>query len=238
MFKQLSYTSSIIWHFVRGSGTSFEEKSDDSLKTVLDKIFVDDLKGRLLVSPPGIKDKFYRRNLELEISSDFFTPGSEVPLDKSQIELLEPRAICFADIPVNNLPIHINRYFGIGFGFRRNVLINKIDDLKPVHYYPRKNEFSLKTACVNYVSGENTFELHNYSKIPSTSETFDEIYNEREWRSLSDIEFSHEDLALIFFPTRSSLSKALQEPKILNMVKNGVGIFCGEDMFDPEEGRK
>lgn len=244
-FKTTSFTSPLFWHFVRGQGTDKHSQATNSLEKFLkaeDKnpIFFEGAKGRLLVNPPN-SESFHKRYFFLEkiggeIGSNLNDNASSDLESSEQYILSEPRSICFADIPINHLPIHINRYYGIGLGFRRDAIIVSRNDLKPVEYFPRNIDFTLENSCEEFnKQNGNEFILRKYAKVPSQSESFHEIYHEREWRTFSDFEFESKQLALIFFPTKNILTNALKEKRFLDFFIAGVGYICGEDLYEASE---
>lgn len=240
-FENIAYTSTIFWHFVRGWGKDFE-REENSLNLLTEKILGEDGDGKLLAIPPE-REGFHERTLSLErgmvladIDSLANLNSMNTPEKGEEYKLKEPRAICFADIPINSLPIHINHYFGIGLGFRKEALIDNVDNLKPVDYYPRKTIFALKNACVDFKDDERDFTLQDYAKIPSEEETFEQIYHEREWRTFGNFEFTSKELAMIFFPSRKILNIALKDKKIKALLDSGVGFIAGEDLYQPRRG--
>lgn len=238
-FKTISYTSTLLWHFVRGSGITIEEKAEASLSIFLKsesgtEILKDDGKGILQRIPPG-RDAYHNRTFTLEGALPASAKEDDFGSAKDYL-VKEPRSICFADIPINHLPIHIDRYYGIGLGFRRDIISSKIDDLKPVEYYPRKTTFTLENSCeVFFGNTSNPLTLKRYAKIPSMDESFEHIYHEREWRTFNNFEFSEVELAMVFFPTRKILQRALSEAKFKSLFSKGVGYICGEDLYEPNE---
>lgn len=238
-FQTTSYTSPLLWHFVRGAGN---ECLSAFLKALPEQpIFNDDASGVLLSIPPSRKP-YHSRNFVLEnnaseyINSSESSQSSDLASQRSYL-LKEPRSICFADIPISHLPIHINRYYGIGLGFRKDRLIMANAELRPVEYFPRNNLFALKNACESFddtILDEQN--LKRYSKVPTEDETFYEIYHEREWRTFDRFEFSSDELSIIFFPTRDLLNQALQKTRFQNFFQRGVGYICGEDLYESKKG--
>jgi hypothetical protein len=238
-FKTISYTSTLLWHFVRGWGDTFEDKAETSLSIFLTsdsgtEILKDEGKGKLLCLPPK-KESFHTHTFILEGAMSESTKENDFSETKQYI-VHEPRSICFADIPINHLPIHIGRYYGIGLGFRRDIISSKVDDLKPVEYYPRKSSFTLQNSCEKFIEdSKEPLVLKKYSKIPSKNETFDHIYHEREWRTFEDFDFSQDELSMVFFPTSKILKKALEHEKFKKLFASGVGYICGEDLYEPNK---
>jgi hypothetical protein len=235
-FKTISYTSTLLWHFVRGAGDNFDQKAENSLSLFLTsesgtEILQENGKGYLRRIPPK-RDSYHNRTFTLEGALPASAKEDDFGIAKDYF-VKELRSLCFADIPINHLPIHLDRYYGIGLGFRRDIISSKIEDLKPVEYYPRKTIFTLENSCeVFFGDTSHPLTLKRYAKIPSMDESFDDIYNEREWRTFQDLEFSEEELAMIFFPTRKILNRALNEARFKSLFAKGVGYICGEDLYE------
>ena len=47
-----------------------------------------------------------------------------------------------------------------------------------------------------------------------------------------DFEFTEAELAMIFFPSKRILQKALNEPRFTQFIQKGVGYICGEDLYE------
>lgn len=149
--SSISYISRLVWHFVR------DKKDDDgkiikpSYDILEDHILRESGNGKLLPCPnPSAEppwDKYYIRFLQPEVRPSDQANTNDNP--HSLLQVLEQRAVCFADIPFNFLPIHMNRYSGIGLGFRRKLLSLRHDDLQPVQYIPRFNDKEIKKVLVN-----------------------------------------------------------------------------------------
>src|ERR1700692_1675833 len=116
----MTYVSHLLWHFVRDRKS---ENGTETLKSSFDilneDILQDNGRGLLLRYPrPDANapwNHFYVRNVQLGIpESKLNDLGSSTAQEDSVTstipifkDLLEPRAVCFADIPFNFLPVHM-----------------------------------------------------------------------------------------------------------------------------------
>ncbi|MBK7889299.1 MAG: hypothetical protein IPJ84_00150 [Bdellovibrionales bacterium] len=158
----------------------------------------------------------------------------------------EPKSLCFCDIPVGSLPVHMEKYGDIGIGIKRNKIDESpfFDKLKPVLYYPHIDEEILNregAAKRLWSLNDREVVLQDFVKIPTrlspaasanpndNSELFESIYEEREWRSTESIKISLDDLAYILVPDRSFLCE--QFPKLRTLLRKGVGLITAKDMY-------
>lgn len=229
-FRALGYTSEIFWHFVTA-------REGDALDTVLEKIIDkngDDFQINLKKDPTS--KHFHHRKLQLE-SSEL---QNEPPKTSMSIQIAEPRAVCFADIPFQHLDVHMARYRkGIGLGFRKEFLMNKYKSLiQPVHYYHSITEKLLEKIST-YNSAESTATLYDYTKIPTLDqtpeETFNAIYLEREWRVMEDVSISFGDLAILALRSVSDFKKIETFKEISQfLISYGVSVINIESIFPKE----
>ncbi len=230
-FKTMDFLSTTFWHFI-------SDKKDDkgnvewhSLDILLEKVLKDGGSGKLLKDPG--ETKFHARKIFLERSgadvSAASRPNDDSPPDAKGIPIKEPKAVCFADIPFNFLPIHIRAYNGIGLGFDKDALLAHAK-FRPVTYYPRVIEENLKDACEAYL--ETPEILKPYAKVQSEAESFDNIYREREWRIPEDVVFNFSDLSCIVFRTDAELLTAIGDAKIQKLMKYGVSMLSCERHFE------
>lgn len=234
--KKDLFNSSILWHFIKGNGTETTSKELDSYSTLDLKILNEKGIGLLKPLPPDY-DKYVTRILTLyahyidlwenRTNGELFTTKRK---GLGKYTFLESRALCFADIPISLLSEHMNRYYGLGLGFRKKVLIDKIEDLGPVQYFPKLTEkrfMEMMKSCKNW---EDFSILNGFSKFPSEEESFEQIYSEREWRTFNELEFSNKDLAYILFPSEISQKMALKNDKFRYLFNKGVGCLNFQDL--------
>jgi hypothetical protein len=231
-FKPLGYTSEVLWHFVTSS--------DDALDLLIDKLLSrDENEFMRICIRKDPKDQKHHTRL-LDVVDTTYGGESSLPQISRSITILEPKAVCFADIPLHNLDIHMERYKnGIGLGFQKKFLMERFQsEIQPVHYYHSITQSILSDISDEGNQGER--KLKPYSKIPTIKqkpdESFDSIYLEREWRILSDVNVSAEELAFIALRDRSDFSKFHKSPYASKLLSMGVSIVNIAEIF-PRENR-
>lgn len=247
--QSMTYVSQLLWHFVRDRKESATAKAATSFDVLDREILGENGAGKLKACPnpkaPPPWDKFYVRTVRLEVpSSSLFDLGEsaadlEARASKELgdvLQLLEPRAVCFADIPFNFLPVHMERYSGIGLGFRRRVLTRTHERLRPVSYIPRLSKGSIEELIRDKAKNE----LGPYIKVESVDsaingmdgEPFETIYREREWRVLHDVDFDHDALACVVFRNSQELEDAHRSEKFAPLIKRRISLLNREDFFE------
>jgi hypothetical protein len=231
-YEGVTHVSNVLWHFI---GPKRHETLDKAIERLDRKIFrKGGLRGRL---KPFFKNGNYHvRDLLLEPLS--YGPAGN-PQVKNNWIIYEPKSLCFCDIPVNHLPLHMSKYGDVGLGFRREIVLNLKDCIvKPVRYFPLNPTESIKRQVADIGvkgirRGVKTLHLDNFIKIPtwlppgkpniegSNAEDFNSIYEEREWRTFDEMEFKTEDLSFILLPSKKYISK--KYPNIYSAVQKGVG---------------
>lgn len=237
-YRSLSHISKLLWHFMGPSNSSDETTILARLESQIDLLSKSYLEKYL-----GNGD-YYERLITFEKlgGSESLDP---VKLDISDSLLVkEPRCLCFCDIPINTLSEHMNKYGDIGLGFKKDVLESLVTDLKPVRYYPVKSKDVLILNEEDlWEQTNNEIELSKYIKVPTkyrnssgeNIETFDQIYEEREWRSFEKVEFELKDLAFILLPSRQSVCE-VKYPKLYKLIRSEIGVIYADELFDKETG--
>ena len=221
-YEIMGHVSKTLWHFVRSSA------GEDPVTILLEKIFSKDSDTGTLLCNPNNQGLGHERTIRFAE----FSPSSGVNDTPSSSETIyEPRCVCFADIPINFLPIHFKKYNGVALGFqRRNLEIQR--DLRPVWYIPSIFEDDLPS----YLSSTNPKTLKTHVKIPSENqerdEDFDVIYKEREWRKPADFEFSIYEVSCLIFRNRDEVRRAIEHDKVKKMIALGVSILNFHDHFE------
>jgi hypothetical protein len=213
------YVSPELTHFV-----GQKKSTDDERYSLL----VDDiLKGGWLMHP-----NFDRQPKEGLSEGTLLIGGTPTP-DVDDTEAAYWQGICFCDIPVTDLEIHMNKYSRFGLSFLKSFLRDK--GANPVLYVAKKSQalaFGLPDVRSGYdvwprdkVFKENIqiFSDKYLGKLPQPQKYFldmlvfafikyfddsasDEdkanVYMEREWRVLGDVNFALEDVHRVFMPER------------------------------------
>ena len=245
----MTYVSQLLWHFVRDKKSPDGEVIKTSFEILNEGILLEGGRGNLkrYPNPSALPpwNEYYVRKVVLGTSIETITnlKATAIELEKTTLvsvkeheEYLEPRAVCFADIPFNFLPIHMERYSGIGLGFRRRLLSDSYEDLRPVAYIPRLTQKSIG----QHIADEASKVLKTYVKVESINnkkegmdgEPFELIYREREWRRPADIEFNASSLACIVFRTAKELEQAHQSNKFKSLLASKVAFLNMEDFFE------
>ena len=138
--------------------------------------------------------------------------------------------VCFCDIPIKDLPIHMRKYSLFGLSFLKSFLVQK--GANPV-FYVAKNSMIFKRSRSDLF--DEMVDKYHQSTIPQSEEEnpwisffddyilryikcFDEslsdedeenYYMEREWRILDQVEFTLNDVCRIILP--ESYAKCLNE---------------------------
>jgi hypothetical protein len=209
------YVSPELTHFV-GKGLS----EDQQYSLLVNDI----LKAGWLMHPP-IDD----RQPNEVVKGSVLVGGSHTP-DVDETEAAYWQGICFCDIPVTDLEIHMNKYSRFGLSFLKPFLVGK--GANPV-LYVAENSQALSFGLPDSLSGDEVWPrrkvfkgniqlLENYRQnLPITlryfldmlvfsfikyfdDSTSDEdeanVYMEREWRVLGDVNFALEDVHRVFMP--------------------------------------
>ena len=212
------YVSPELTHFV-GQGLS----EDQQYSLLVNDI----LKGGCLKFPP-IDDNRCIEGLSgnLPLIGGTHTPGVD------DTEAAYSRVVCFCDIPVTDLDIHMSKYGRFGLSFLKRFLIAK--GANPVLYVAKKSQalaFGLPGTRSGYevwprdkVFKGNFQEFEDLrEKLPDPQRYFldllvfgfikyfddsapDEhkanVYMEREWRVIGDVSFTLTDVHRVFMPER------------------------------------
>lgn len=221
-YEVMGHVSKTLWHFIKTNGT------EDPVSILLEKVFDKGSDTGTLLCNPRSQKFGHERTIRFAKFSPS-TGSDDVPPTPETV--YEPRCVCFADIPINFLPIHFKKYNGVALGFqRKNLEIQK--DLKPVWYIPTIFEDELPS----FLESENPKMLKTHVKIPSETrdrdEDFDVIYKEREWRKPADFKFSIHEVSCLIFRNRSEVKRAIEHEKIKAMISLGVSILNFHDHFE------
>jgi len=235
-YHQQSHVSDILWHFI--GPCEFEGYDYKKAVGRLDSAISKD--GDVIeLGPFKENSSFYLRQLSLfqqRVGND------EVPSEEYNYIVKEPKALCFCDIPIGSLPLHMDKYGDIGIGIRRRKVNDLFFDiLKPVRYYPYISVETLarENSKLWNVSDKEII-LDDFVKIPTlldpdaisisgTSEPFEYIYQEREWRCVEKIKLSVNEISYILLPNRSYISEEF--PRLRKLIQHGVGVILAQEMY-------
>lgn len=212
------YLSNILWHFTGPTEIDSDPKEFLNKLQFINKHYFPS-NNKLLFKSFSNKD----RPLNFSFANNQPAYSTNDTFLKKEKVVYEPKGVCFCDIPINYIISHTEKYGCIGFGVKKSIA-RGIKGLNPVHYIsvseqnPPKSIKSFFDDCKsqNINIGKNTkkaLKLNKYVKIPTcgeasyseieenSSEYFDRIYEEREWRSYNDIEIKITDVAAIVLPS-------------------------------------
>lgn len=109
------YISNIVTHFV-GRGVEDKEKNYETFKTILKEGFISHYPHK----------RGYSGNLHVNTDASYDLRN-----------MFNAEVTCFADIPMNDLKIHMNKYSEFGIGFKKEFLIE--NGANPVFYVNEKS---------------------------------------------------------------------------------------------------
>lgn len=154
----------------------------------------------------------------------------------------EPKMVCFTDIPLNILPLHARAYGEAALGISQNDLRAKYPvGLRPVQYFTlgMLNESYEDLKEKGLIADDNSakglakwFKFEGSVKQKDGTEryfSFEEIYSEREWRSIDTISLSSLDVTLIV--RKSQLSELNQLEGVTKQHKINLRVFGWEELY-------
>jgi hypothetical protein len=162
--------------------------------------------------------------------------GESSTPDVDNTEAVYSQVICFCDIPVTDLGIHMNKYSRFGLSFLKPFLVGK--GANPVLYvannspalsfglpgsrsgyvlWPRRRVFEGNFALfedyrrkmhdtfpitLDFFLNMLVFSFIKYFDDSTSDEDEANVYMEREWRVLGDVNFALADVHRVFMPER------------------------------------
>lgn len=175
-YRPVTYISKILWRFFGGSSPENWNKGLEDIQYIFKngKILLEPYHGLTGYSTSYTRQVVYEDD-KSNVNSMFSHVEGEMPEEKGIIYASEPKAVCFCDIPLNHLALHMKKYNCVGIGIDRDLLARKSKDLQPVryHFIREKEEFhESKDGLYESKSeqGNTTVSLSNYVKIPIFSE--------------------------------------------------------------------
>lgn len=219
---QQRYISKELTHFV-GAGISRKDVDPKTIMIAQYDILLKIIKDKRVSHPP--------HNYEDDIPADLkYDPSYSYRFmshfDASSNKMIWTDMVCFCDIPIDDLGIHIQKYSPFGLSFLKPFLIER--GVNPVFYVARSSAIHGTTRAEYFDEKINLF-LKTCTKADSvtssgtdccavkgfigdilcslkffdperTDEDKDNFYMEREWRSLFNIHFEIKDIERIIIP--------------------------------------
>lgn len=272
MNNQPGTVSKIHWHFT--GGPVWDENNNKQSSTIKTNKEAYNILKQILESKKIKKSKFneiFNTIVPIDITIDKVAKLDEIRQSGIKIKenvhksITTEQVCCVADIPIQHLHYHANRYGKCAIGFYREKTIEQ--GFQPVIYslignklnttlysiYDQINYlnqyFEIITELSSYLQELENKASDNRSKrnkeIASsikyyndllirnqqdilaqqvkvlssvktfTSSEFDSIYTEREWRLMSDYNFSFEDVSMIILPKEDGIyTKGIEELKL------------------------
>lgn len=137
--SQQRYISKELSHFV---GRGLDEDSQYQL-------LIEILRSGLLTYSPNDPTQ--------QLGEIFINPTAKL----SKNEMYNPGVVCFCDIPVEDLAMHVEKYSPFGLSFQKDFIVR--NGGSPVNYLPRKT----KVKLIRDISGERFLELYKKAGGPN-----------------------------------------------------------------------
>lgn len=211
---QQRYISKELTHFVGKEIPTIDEQYDLLIKIIRE--------GRISHPPHDIKD-----DIPPDLKYDpCYSYRFDHRFDASSNKMINPDMVCFCDIPIEDLGIHIQKYSPFGLSFLKPFLIER--GVNPVFYIARSSgihgitrgvyfnegiklyletcsKYDQATASGKKCSSVNSFvnDMLCFLKFfdpERADEDNDNFYMEREWRSLFNIHFEINEIERIILP--------------------------------------
>lgn len=262
-YRPVTYVSKILWRFFGGSSPDNWHKGLEDIQHIFKN-------GKISLEPyhglTGYRSSYTRQVVYEEdkpnMNSMYTQLEGGMTEEGSIIYAKEPKAVCFCDIPLNHLALHMKKYNCVGIGIDRDLLASKSKDLQPVRYHfvrDKKEFYESKHGLYKSKreqGGSTTVLFEDYVKIPTlfkgdssvnytsdsledhldASEGFNSIYEEREWRLFDSVEIGYEDVAFLLLPKRGIPDENLG--KLVQLFEKRVGVIYADQLFHKEEHEK
>lgn len=214
---QQRYVSKELTHFV-GAGISIEGEDQSAILSAQYDLLIKIIRDRRVSHPPHDYEDDIPADLKYDPSYSYKFVGS---FHASSNNLIYPDIVCFCDIPIEDLGIHIQKYSPFGLSFLKSFLIER--GVNPVFYVARSSAIHGITRAEYYDEKIKLF----LSTCPNSSKEYcddirdlvgdmlcfvkffdpersdddkENFYMEREWRSLFNIHFKINDIERIIIP--------------------------------------
>ncbi len=210
---QQRYVSNELTHFA-GAGSTEKAQYDTLVKIIKE--------GRISYKPHDKVDDI-PEGLKYDPGCAYTFKGR---FNASSNNLIFPDMVCFCDIPIGDLGIHVQKYSPFGLSFLKPFLIER--GANPVFYVAKSSEIHGTTRadyfdehvklylnnCMNanqafpsreHCQSINGFFSHllcylKFFDPERSDDDKDNFYMEREWRSLNNIHFEIKDIERIIIP--------------------------------------
>jgi abortive phage resistance protein AbiGi (putative antitoxin) len=214
-----SYVSKELTHFV-GRRLAEDERYDEQYE-----LLIRILQEGWLKADPENRNKVYPWPTE-----DTFVLNIESITEDVSQPAFKPHAVCFCDIPVEDLGIHMNKYGNFGLSFLKSYLVQK--GASPVYYcaknskvistfhdsrdtyfqqeferYMNKQYGAEEISTSDRVAFHEFFGFYVFGFIKFFDDAAGEkdannFYMEREWRVLGNVRFELGDVYRVIMPER------------------------------------
>jgi hypothetical protein len=217
---QQRYISKELTHFV---DASIKDEDQNITMGAQYDLLIKIIRDRRISYPPHDCEDIIPPDLKYD---PYYSYRFDFRFDASSNEMINPDMVCFCDIPIEDLGIHIQKYSPFGLSFPKSFLIER--GVNPVFYIARSSgihgitrgeyfndriKLYLKT-CSKYdpatSSGKDCSGVIGFINDmlcslkffdpERTDEDKDNFYMEREWRSLFNIHFEIKHIERIIIP--------------------------------------
>jgi len=213
-----SYVSRELTHFV-GRRLAEDERYDEQYE-----LLIRILKEGWLKADPENRNELYPWPTE-----DAFVLNIESVTEDVYQPAFKPHAVCFCDIPVDDLGIHMNKYGNFGLSFLKPCMIqkgaspvfycaNNSKVITPLHdsrdtYFQEEFERYMRVYAAGELSVSDRTALHTFLGYyvfgfikffddEAGEEDANNFYMEREWRVLGNVRFELGDVYRVILPER------------------------------------
>jgi len=242
------YVSKELTHFVGGNLREVED--EEQRREEQYKILLKIIEEKCISFPPHRSEKITPGAKYNAITCKHVNRRAKF----SSNEMIGPDMICFCDIPIEDISIHISKYSPFGLSFQKSFLIER--GANPILYVGRDSAIQGKTNseffdemvevfnkyCYNAFENPEQFihrpnechqiggfmvDLLSYIKFFDSDKSDDDkenFYMEREWRSPYYIHFEIENIQRIILP--NSYSKRFRDdvPEYIGQITFSDGV--------------
>jgi hypothetical protein len=214
-----SYVSKELTHFV-GRRLAQDERYDEQYE-----LLIRILRGGWLLADPENRFRVYPWPTE-----DTFVLNIESVTEDVSQPAFKPHAVCFCDIPVDDLGIHMNKYGKFGLSFLKTFLIQRgaspvfycaknskvistLHDSRDTYFQQEFERYENKLYRAEETSPSDRIAFHEFLGFyvfgfikffddAAGEEDPNNFYMEREWRVLGNVPFELSDVYRVILPER------------------------------------